>query len=52
MALTGVSRPGHVALRVLELEPALKHYRDVQRRKLLSFLAFMRDLYIINMVIF
>lgn len=29
MALTGVLRPGHVALRVLELEPALKHYRDV-----------------------
>ncbi len=29
MALTGVLRPGHVALRVLELEPAMKHYRDV-----------------------
>lgn len=29
MALTGVLRPGHVALRVLELEPALKHYIDV-----------------------
>ena len=29
MALTGVLRPGHVALRVLEMEPALKHYRDV-----------------------
>lgn len=29
MALTGVLRPGHVALRVLELEPALRHYIDV-----------------------
>ena len=29
MALTGVLRPGHVAIRVLELEPALKHYIDV-----------------------
>lgn len=29
MALTGVLRPGRVALRVLELEPALKHYIDV-----------------------
>ncbi len=29
MALTGVLRPGHVALRVVELEPALTHYRDV-----------------------
>jgi catechol 2,3-dioxygenase len=29
MALTGVLRPGHVQIRVLELEPALKHYRDV-----------------------
>ena len=29
MALTGVLRPGHVALRVLEMAPALKHYRDV-----------------------
>jgi catechol 2,3-dioxygenase len=29
MALTGVLRPGHVAIRVLEMEPALKHYRDV-----------------------
>ena len=29
MALTGVLRPGHVVIRVLELEPALKHYRDV-----------------------
>ncbi|MBP8275620.1 MAG: catechol 2,3-dioxygenase [Propionivibrio sp.] len=29
MALTGVLRPGHVAIRVLELETALKHYKDV-----------------------
>ncbi len=29
MAITGVLRPGHVALRVLEMAPALKHYRDV-----------------------
>jgi catechol 2,3-dioxygenase len=29
MALTGVLRPGHVALRVLELAPALKHYTEV-----------------------
>ena len=29
MALTGVLRPGHVSIRVLELEPAVKHYRDV-----------------------
>lgn len=29
MAITGVLRPGHVALRVLEMEPALQHYRDV-----------------------
>jgi len=29
MALTGVLRPGHVALRVLEMGPALKHYKDV-----------------------
>ena len=29
MALTGVLRPGHVALRVLELEAALRHYVDV-----------------------
>lgn len=28
MAMTGVLRPGHVALRVLELEPALKHYKE------------------------
>ena len=29
MALTGVLRPGHVQLRVLEMAPALKHYVDV-----------------------
>jgi len=29
MALTGVLRPGHIAIRVLEMEPALKHYKDV-----------------------
>jgi len=29
MALTGVLRPGHVALRVLEMGPALKHYVDI-----------------------
>ena len=29
MSLTGVLRPGHVAIRVLELEPALKHYTEV-----------------------
>ena len=29
MALTGVLRPGHVAIRVLEMGPALKHYIDV-----------------------
>jgi len=29
MALTGVLRPGHIVIRVLEMEPALKHYRDV-----------------------
>ncbi|MCA0176491.1 MAG: catechol 2,3-dioxygenase [Proteobacteria bacterium] len=29
MALTGVLRPGHVQIRVLEMEPAVKHYRDV-----------------------
>lgn len=29
MALTGVLRPGHVVIRVLEMEPALKHYVDV-----------------------
>src|SRR5438093_1842519 len=29
MALTGVLRPGHVAIRVLEMAPALKHYIEV-----------------------
>ncbi len=29
MALTGVLRPGHVVIRVLEMEPALKHYVTV-----------------------
>ena len=29
MAMTGVLRPGHVALRVLDLEPAVKHYVNV-----------------------
>jgi catechol 2,3-dioxygenase len=29
MALTGVLRPGHVAIRVLEMGPALKHYVQV-----------------------
>src|SRR5437870_13330566 len=29
MALTGVLRPGHVAIRVLEMAPALKHYTEV-----------------------
>ncbi|MGF6935597.1 catechol 2,3-dioxygenase [Paraburkholderia sp. UCT70] len=29
MALQGVLRPGHIALRVLEIGPALKHYIDV-----------------------
>ena len=29
MALTGVLRPGHVQLRVLDLAAALTHYRDV-----------------------
>lgn len=29
MALTGVLRPGHVVIRVLEMAPALKHYVDV-----------------------
>ena len=28
MALKGVLRPGHVSLRVLEMEPALKHYTE------------------------
>jgi catechol 2,3-dioxygenase len=29
MALTGVLRPGHVVIRVLEMAPALKHYIEV-----------------------
>jgi catechol 2,3-dioxygenase len=29
MAVNGVLRPGHLALRVLELEPAVKHYSEV-----------------------
>ena len=29
MALTGVLRPGHVQLRVLDLEAAVKHYTQV-----------------------
>jgi catechol 2,3-dioxygenase len=29
MAITGVLRPGHVQIRVLEMGPALKHYVDV-----------------------
>jgi catechol 2,3-dioxygenase len=29
MAMTGVLRPGHVALRVTDLEAGVKHYRDV-----------------------
>lgn len=29
MAMTGVIRPGHAQLRVLDLEAAVKHYRDV-----------------------
>ncbi|MCG2633668.1 MAG: catechol 2,3-dioxygenase [Gammaproteobacteria bacterium] len=29
MAVTGVMRPGHVALRVMEIEPAVKHYVEV-----------------------
>ena len=29
MACTGVLRPGHVALRVLDLEPAIEHYTKV-----------------------
>lgn len=29
MALTGVLRPGHVALRVLDMDAALKHYTEV-----------------------
>ena len=29
MAMTGVLRPGHVVIRVLEMAPALKHYTEV-----------------------
>ena len=29
MALTGVLRPGHVQIRVLDLEQAVKHYTEV-----------------------
>src|ERR1700738_3216187 len=29
MALQGVLRPGHIALRVLELDPAVGHYTEV-----------------------
>ncbi|WP_028602351.1 catechol 2,3-dioxygenase [Ottowia thiooxydans] len=29
MAITGVLRPGHVQIRVLELAPALRHYVDI-----------------------
>ena len=29
MAMTGVLRPGHVALRVTDLEAAVKHYGQV-----------------------
>ena len=29
MAVNGVLRPGHVAIRVLEMGPALKHYTEV-----------------------
>ncbi len=29
MAMTGIIRPGMVQIRVLEMEPALRHYRDV-----------------------
>lgn len=29
MAITGVLRPGHVAIRVLKMAPALKHYTEV-----------------------
>lgn len=28
MAISGVMRPGHVSIRVLEMMPALRHYRD------------------------
>jgi catechol 2,3-dioxygenase len=29
MAITGVLRPGHIRLRVLDLDESIKHYRDV-----------------------
>src|ERR1041384_7879962 len=29
MAITGVLRPGHVAIRVREMEPAVRHYTEV-----------------------
>ena len=29
MALTGILRPGHVQLRVMELGPALHHYKEM-----------------------
>src|ERR1041385_4490763 len=29
MAITGVLRPGHVAIRVREMEPAVMHYTEV-----------------------
>ena len=29
MALTGVTRPGHIQLRVLDIEAAVRFYRDV-----------------------
>ena len=36
MALTGVLRPGHVQIRVLDMEPALKHDRDVLGLKVVA----------------
>lgn len=32
MAMTGVLRPGHAALRVLDLDAAVHHYRDIPGR--------------------
>ena len=29
MAMTGILRPGHVQLRVMELGPALHHYKEM-----------------------
>ena len=29
MAMTGVLRPGHVQIRVLDLEEGVRHYRDI-----------------------